>query len=37
MKGYFDNSPASMLSYIVKEEELSAEEIAALKKIIDQF
>ena len=29
MKGYFDNSPASMLSYIVNEEELSESEIAA--------
>ena len=37
LKGYFDNSPASMLSYIVEEEALSADEIAALKKIIDKF
>jgi len=37
LNGYFDNSPASMLSYIVNEEKLSADEIMALKKIIDNF
>ena len=37
LDGYFDNSPASMLSYIVKEEKLSSDEIEQLKKIIDQF
>ena len=37
MKGYFDNSPASLLSFMVNEEKLTEEEIAALKKIIDKF
>ena len=37
MKGYFDDSPASLLSFIVKEENLSEKEIAQLKKIIEKF
>lgn len=37
MKGYFDNSPASLLSFMVNEEKLNEEEVAALKKIIDKF
>ena len=37
MKGYFDNSPASLLSFMVKEEQLSPEEIERLKRIIDKF
>lgn len=36
LSGYFDNSPVSLLSFIVEEEKLSKEEIAELKKIIDQ-
>lgn len=35
LSGYFSDSPASLLSYIVKEEELSQEEIKKLKDIID--
>ena len=35
LSGYFDDSPVSLLSFIVKEETLSDEEIAALKKLID--
>lgn len=37
MKGYFDNSPASLLSFMVKEETLSPDEIERLKNIIDKF
>ena len=37
LKGYFDNSPASLLSYMVNEEELSAEEMEQLKKIIEKL
>ena len=36
LSGYFDNSPASLLSFIVKEENLSEEEIEKLKAMIDQ-
>lgn len=36
LSGYFDNSPASLLSFMVKEENLSEEEIQKLKDIIDQ-
>ncbi len=36
LSGYFDNSPASLLSFIVKEENLSKEEIEKLKTMIDQ-
>ena len=34
--GYFDNSPASLLSFMVKEEKLSAADIAELKALIDK-
>lgn len=34
--GYFDNSPASLLSFMVKEEKLSAADIAELKAFIDK-
>jgi len=34
ISGYFGNSPASLLSHIVNEEELSPEEIARIKEII---
>lgn len=34
--GYFDNSPACLLSFIVEEEKLSEEEIEKLKAIIDK-
>jgi len=36
LSGYFDNSPASLLSFLVKEENLSDEEIEKLKEIIDK-
>ena len=36
LSGYFENSPASLLSFLVREEGLSEEECEALKKIIDQ-
>ena len=36
LSGYFDNSPVSLLSFMVKEEKLSEEEIEELKKIIDK-
>lgn len=36
LSGYFDNSPVSLLSFMVKEEQLSEDEIAELKKLIDQ-
>lgn len=34
--GYFDNSPASLLSFLVQEEDLSEKELEKLKKIIDK-
>ncbi len=34
--GYFDNSPASLLSFMVKEEKLSEQDIEEIQKIIDQ-
>jgi BlaI family transcriptional regulator, penicillinase repressor len=34
LSGYFDNSATSLLSFLVKEEQLSEEELAALRKII---
>ncbi len=36
LTGYFDNSPASLLSFIVEEENLSEKEIEKLKNIIDK-
>lgn len=36
LSGYFDNSPASLLSFMVQEEKLSEDEIQKLKEIIDQ-
>lgn len=36
LTGYFDNSPVSLLSFLVKEEKLSEEEIQKLKRLIDQ-
>ncbi|MEQ9439381.1 MAG: BlaI/MecI/CopY family transcriptional regulator [Cyclobacteriaceae bacterium] len=36
LSGYFDNSPVSLLSFMVKEEQLSEEEIEELKKLIDK-
>jgi BlaI family transcriptional regulator, penicillinase repressor len=36
LSGYFDNSLASLLSFIVKEENLSEEEIEKLKAMIDK-
>lgn len=34
--GYFDNSPTSLLSFMVKEEKLSESDIAELKALIDK-
>lgn len=34
--GYFNSSPANLLSFMVKEAELSAEDIAELKDLINQ-
>jgi len=34
--GYFDNSPASLLSFMVKEEKLSENDIEEIQKIIHQ-
>ena len=34
--GYFDNSPTSLLSFMVKEEKLSEKDIEEIKKIINQ-
>ena len=34
--GYFDSSPASLLSFMVKEEKLTAADIAELKALIDK-
>jgi BlaI family penicillinase repressor len=37
ISGYFGDSPASLLSFIVKEEKLSKEEIEKLKEIINRI
>ncbi len=37
LSGYFENSPATLLSFLVKEEQLSEQEIGDLKKIIDEL
>ena len=37
MSNYFGNSPASLVSHIVKEEGLSKEEIRQLKKLIKKM
>jgi BlaI family transcriptional regulator, penicillinase repressor len=34
LSGHFSNSPASLISFIIKEEKLSKEEIQKLKEII---
>lgn len=34
--GYFDNSPASLLSFMVKEEKLSEKDIEEIKQLINQ-
>jgi predicted transcriptional regulator len=36
MSGYFENSPASLMSFLVKEEKLSQEEIDKLRDIINK-
>jgi len=37
MSGYFGNSPASLVSHIVKEEKLSKEEIKQLRNLIEKM
>jgi len=37
LSGQFGNSPASLLSFIIKEEKLSKEEINKLKEIINEI
>lgn len=37
LSGHFGNSPASLLSFIIKEEKLSKEEIDKLKEIINKI
>ena len=37
ISGYFGDSPASLVSHIVREEELSREEILELKKLIEKM
>jgi BlaI family transcriptional regulator, penicillinase repressor len=37
ISGYFGDSPSSLLSFMVKEEKLSAEEIEKMKEIIDSY
>lgn len=37
VSGYFGDSPASLVSYIVKEEKLSQEEIMKLKELIKKI
>lgn len=37
VSGYFGNSPASLVSYLVNEEKLSKEEIKQLKDIIEKM
>lgn len=34
--GYFDNSPSSLLSFMVKEEKLSAQDIEELRALINK-
>ncbi|WP_316801019.1 BlaI/MecI/CopY family transcriptional regulator [Pedobacter frigidisoli] len=34
--GYFDNSPASLLSFMVKEEKLSEKDIEEIRKLIEK-
>ncbi|WP_231465784.1 MULTISPECIES: BlaI/MecI/CopY family transcriptional regulator [unclassified Pedobacter] len=36
ISGYFNNSPASLLSFMVKEEKLSDKDIEEIKKIINE-
>lgn len=36
LSGYFDNSPVSLLSFIVQEEKLSEKEIEKLKELINK-
>jgi len=36
LRSYFENSPTALMSFLVREEGLSDEERAALKKIIDE-
>ena len=37
LSGYFADSPASLLSFMVSEENLSSEEIAKMKEIINKI
>jgi len=37
LSGHFGNSPASLLSFIIKEEKLSPDEISKLKEIINKI
>jgi BlaI family penicillinase repressor len=37
LSGHFGNSPASLLSFIIKEDKLSKEEIDKLKEIINEI
>jgi BlaI family transcriptional regulator, penicillinase repressor len=37
ISGYFGDSPASLLSFIIKEEKLTKEEIEKLKEIINKI
>jgi len=36
LSGYFDNSAESLLSFMVKEQKISDEELKKIKEIIDQ-
>jgi len=36
LSGYFDSSPASLLSFMVKEEKLSEKDIEEIKKLINE-
>ena len=36
LSGYFENSPASLMSFLVKEEKLSQEEMEKLRDIINK-
>jgi predicted transcriptional regulator len=37
LSGHFGDSPASLLSFLIKEEKLSKEEIEKLKEIINKI
>ena len=37
LSGYFSDSPSTLLSFMIKEDKLSKEEIKKMKQIIDKM